>query len=148
MSEQKEKQRLFSTKRRVTIEWGHCDAAGIVFNPRFFEYFDWSTALLLGEAAGMNIQQMLATYGSAGAPLVATEAKFLKPCSFGDEVTIVSTVTRVGSASFEVEHRLYNGEELAVEGNEVRVWVGLEGRRLKSQPLPESMASRMRKPAG
>jgi 4-hydroxybenzoyl-CoA thioesterase len=148
MSEHHEKPRLFSTSRRLTIEWGHCDAAGIVFNPRFFEYFDWSTALLLCEAAGMNVQEMLAAYGSAGAPLVATQAKFLKPCSFGDEVAIVSTVTRVGTSSFEVEHRLFNGADLAVECYETRVWVGLEGRRLTSRPLPENMASRMRKPAG
>lgn len=147
MSEHHEKPRLFTTTRRVTVEWGHCDAAGIVFNPRFFEYFDWSTALLLCEAAGMNVQQMLATYGSAGAPLVATQAKFLKTCSFGDEVRIVSTVTRVGSASFEVDHRLYNREELAVEGYETRVWVGLENGKLKSRPLPEAMASRMRTPS-
>ncbi len=148
MSEHHEQPRYFSFTRRVTIEWGHCDAAGIVFNPRYFEYFDWSAALLLCEAAGMNVQQMLAAYGVAGAPLVATQAKFVKPCSFGDEVTIVSTVTKVGTSSFSVEHRLYNGDELAVEGNETRVWVGFEGAKLKSRPLPESLASRMRKPAG
>ncbi len=29
--------------KRLRVEWGHCDPAGIVFNSRFFEYFDWST---------------------------------------------------------------------------------------------------------
>ena len=37
----------FSNTRRLTIEWGHCDPAGIVFNPRYFEFFDWSTGLLV-----------------------------------------------------------------------------------------------------
>ena len=33
----------FLHRRSFTIEWGHCDPAGIVFNSRFFEFFDWST---------------------------------------------------------------------------------------------------------
>src|SRR5215471_16262682 len=37
-------------RRQFTVEWGHCDPAGIVFNSRFFEYFDWS-AWQLFEAA-------------------------------------------------------------------------------------------------
>ena len=33
----------YLVNRRVfTIEWGLCDPAGIVFNPRF-EFFDWGT---------------------------------------------------------------------------------------------------------
>jgi 4-hydroxybenzoyl-CoA thioesterase len=148
MSEQNQKQRFFSHTRKLTIEWGHCDAAGIVFNPRFFEYFDWSTALLLFAASGMNKKEMLAAHGVAGAPLVATQATFLKTCSFGDEVSIVSSVIKVGTSSFDVEHRLFKGHELAVEGNETRVWVGFESGQLKSRPLPEGLASRLRQPAG
>ena len=30
----------FMFRRQLTIEWGHCDPAGIVFNSRFFEFFD------------------------------------------------------------------------------------------------------------
>lgn len=136
----------FSNTRRLTIEWGHCDPAGIVFNPRYFEFFDWSTAVLLFAASGMTKAEMIAAFGVAGAPLVATQAKFLKPCSFGDDVTIVSTVTKIGQSSFDVEHRLFNGDALAVEGNETRVWVVVEGGGLTSRPLPASLAARLRQP--
>ena len=40
----------FTYRRKMQIEWGHCDPAGIVFNSRFFEFFDHSTWLLM-EAA-------------------------------------------------------------------------------------------------
>jgi 4-hydroxybenzoyl-CoA thioesterase len=33
----------FVNRRQFMIEWGHCDPAGIVFNSRFFEFFDWGT---------------------------------------------------------------------------------------------------------
>jgi 4-hydroxybenzoyl-CoA thioesterase len=135
----------FSNTRRLTIEWGHCDPAGIVFNPRFFEFFDWSTAMLLFAASGMTKADMMTAYGLAGAPVVATSAQFLKPCSFGDEVTIVSTVLKVGRSSFEVEHRLFRGDTLAVEGRETRVWTVADGKGgIRSEPLPERLAARLR----
>ena len=40
----------FTNTRRLRIEWGDCDPAGIIFYPRYFEIFDASTAHLL-EAA-------------------------------------------------------------------------------------------------
>ena len=40
----------FIFRRQFAIEWGHCDPAGIVFNSRFFEFFD-SSAWLMFEAA-------------------------------------------------------------------------------------------------
>jgi 4-hydroxybenzoyl-CoA thioesterase len=138
----------FSNTRRLTIEWGHCDPAGIVFNPRYFEFFDWSTALMLSIASGMPKFEMLGTFGASGAPVVATEAKFLKPCSFGDEVTIVSTILKVGRSSFDVEHRLSKDGTLAVEGRETRVWTVADGKGgLRSEPLPEPLATRLRTPA-
>ncbi len=41
-------------RRRFPIEWGHCDPAGIVFNARFFEFFDWSAWLLFEAALGVR----------------------------------------------------------------------------------------------
>ena len=38
---------MFSNRRTVRIEWGDCDAAGIVFYPRYFAMFDASTHLSL-----------------------------------------------------------------------------------------------------
>jgi 4-hydroxybenzoyl-CoA thioesterase len=42
----------FISRRRFIIEWGHCDPAGIVFNSRFFEFFDWGTWMLFEGALG------------------------------------------------------------------------------------------------
>src|ERR1017187_5514616 len=36
--------------RKVRIEWGDCDPAGIVFYPRYFEIFDASTSALFERA--------------------------------------------------------------------------------------------------
>jgi 4-hydroxybenzoyl-CoA thioesterase len=134
-----------SFTRKLTIEWGHCDPAGIVFNPRFFEFFDWSTALLIRSALGVEKSAMREKYGVTGVPLVDTRATFHRPARYGDEIEIVSTVIAVGRSSFEIEHKLFNKAELAVETREKRVWVIEEpDGRLKSKPMPEDVATRLR----
>jgi 4-hydroxybenzoyl-CoA thioesterase len=137
----------FQFTRKLTIEWGHCDPAGIVFNPRFFEFFDWSTALLVRAALGLEKAEMLAAYGLAGIPLVDTRATFHRPSRYGEEVEIVSSVTAVGRSSFEIDHRLFNNARLAVEGREKRVWAvrdGENGGRLKAQAMPDDVARKLK----
>jgi 4-hydroxybenzoyl-CoA thioesterase len=135
----------FQFTRRLTIEWGHCDPAGIVFNPRFFEFFDWSTAMLVQAALGLAKLDLSAAYGIVGVPLVDTRANFLRPSRVGDEVEIVSRVTTIGRSSFEIDHKLFNATQLAVNGHEKRVWTGRDAAtgRLISQALPEDVARRL-----
>jgi 4-hydroxybenzoyl-CoA thioesterase len=109
-------------RRQLTVAWGDCDPAGIVFNPRFFEYFDTSTWLLFDAALGVKPQDLSATYGIIGLPLVDARANFLKPVKFGDTIEIASHVTKFGRASLEIKHRLSVGGEVHIEGNETRVW--------------------------
>lgn len=106
----------------MTIEWGHCDPAGIVFNSRFFEFFDHSTWLLFEAALGVAPPNLGPTYGILGLPLVDARADFRKPARFGDTIEIASRVSEFRRSSFDVEHRITVDGELAVEGGETRVW--------------------------
>ena len=112
----------FVFRRQMTIEWGHCDPAGIVFNSRFFEFFDHSTWLLFEAALGVKPADLAKTYDTIGIPLVDARAEFFKPAKFGDTVEIASHVSEFRRSSFEVEHKITVGGELAVDGAETRVW--------------------------
>ncbi|MGB8895704.1 MAG: thioesterase family protein [Pseudolabrys sp.] len=112
----------FTFQRQLTIEWGQCDPAGIVFNSRFFEIFDTSTWQLFEAALGVRPHELVTAFGIMGIPLVDVRANFLKPIKFGDVVDMTSRVTEFRRSSFDVEHRLSVGGELAVEGGETRVW--------------------------
>ena len=140
------KRTVLSNTRHRTIEWGDCDPAGIVFNPRYFEWFDAATAALFARALGMTKAAMVKQYGIVGIPLVDTRATFHVPCSFGDEVRIESTVSAFRRSSFDVRHRLLRADGvLAVEGFETRVWVGRAPDRpggIKAQPVPEEVMAR------
>jgi 4-hydroxybenzoyl-CoA thioesterase len=112
----------FTFRRQLTIEWGQCDPAGIVFNSRFFEMFDTSTWLLFDAALGVKPQDLASVFGIVGIPLVDARANFLKPAKFGDVVEIVSRVSEFRRSSFDIEHKLTIGGSLAVDGGETRVW--------------------------
>jgi 4-hydroxybenzoyl-CoA thioesterase len=109
-------------RRQITIDWGLCDPAGIVFNPRFFEMFDASTWMLFDAALGVKANELAKVYGIIGIPLVDAGANFLKPVKFGDTAEIASRITEFRRSSFDIEHRISVGGELAVEGTETRVW--------------------------
>src|SRR5580692_9272678 len=108
----------------VRIEWADCDAAGIVYYPRYFAMFDTATHHLF-EAAGWKKRDLISEFDIVGIPMVDTRAKFTAPSSFG------------------VEHKAFkpseSGEHLAIEAWETRVWVGRhpgDATRLKSRPIP------------
>jgi 4-hydroxybenzoyl-CoA thioesterase len=109
-------------RRQLTIEWAHCDPAGIVFNPRFFEFFDTNTWMLFEAALGVKPQDLATGFGIVGIPLVDARANFLKPAKFGDVVEVASRVSAFRRSSFSVEHRIVISGVTAVEGEEIRVW--------------------------
>ncbi|GKX35194.1 MAG: 4-hydroxybenzoyl-CoA thioesterase [Rhizobiaceae bacterium MnEN-MB40S] len=127
------------------IEWGDCDPAGIVFNPNFFSFFDHGVTMLY-EAAGLPKQEMVARYGIAGCPLVATNAQFKAPCRYGDEIEIASSIAEIRKSSFDILHALTKDGALCVEVRETRVWTQKdpETGRLKSTPIPADVVARFR----
>jgi 4-hydroxybenzoyl-CoA thioesterase len=127
------------------IEWGHCDPAGIVFNSRFFEFFDWGTWTLFEKALAVRPPDLAATFGIIGLPLVDSSARFLAPVRFGEVVVLTSQVNEFRSARFHVAHRLMVGDVLAVEGRETRVWATsdpADASRIKPLPVPEHVVAR------
>jgi 4-hydroxybenzoyl-CoA thioesterase len=130
----------------VTVEWGHCDPAGIVYFPNYFTYFDAGTNALFLRALGCNKYEMLKRYGIVGIPLVDVGARFIVPSTFGDVVTIESSVAEIRRSSFRMLHRLLRGDTLAVEGTETRVWVGRDPAdpdRLKGMPIPQDVVAKL-----
>jgi 4-hydroxybenzoyl-CoA thioesterase len=65
---------------------------------------------------------MLKRFQIAGIPLVQASCNFFVPSSYGDTVSVESSVAKWGTSSFTVQHKLFRGETLAVEGMEKRVW--------------------------
>jgi 4-hydroxybenzoyl-CoA thioesterase len=133
-----------ANNRATRIEWGDCDPAGIVYYPRYFEFFDTSTTHLLEATSGLRKRDMLAEFGLAGWPMVDTRARFERPLRFGDECIIESAFTELGRSSFKIHHRLSLEGELAVEGWETRVFVSGENGSIRATPIPATLIEKIR----
>jgi 4-hydroxybenzoyl-CoA thioesterase len=134
-------------RRQFPIEWGHCDPAGIVFNSRFFEFFDWNTWLLFEAALGVRPADLAREFGIMGIPLVDAKGRFLKPAKFNDVIEVASEVSRFGRSSFEVQHRIAVAGEPIAEGSETRVWATHdpnEPTKLKTLPIPAAVIDRFK----
>jgi 4-hydroxybenzoyl-CoA thioesterase len=134
----------FSNTRIVRIEWGDCDAAGIIFYPRYFGIFDTSTTHLFEAALGMTKIKFLKAYDFIGYPLVDTRAQFHRPTRFGDDVEVTSTV-EFGTSSFTVQHRLTLDGALCAECTEKRVWAAKDPDRpgrIKSRAIPPEVLAK------
>jgi 4-hydroxybenzoyl-CoA thioesterase len=137
----------FVYRRQFTVEWGHCDPAGIVFNRRFFEYFDWSAWQLFEAALNVKPNELATAFGIVGIPLVGAKARFLRPAKFNDVADIASEVSEFRRSSFEVMHRISIGGALAVEGSETRVWAGRDPDdpvKMKGVPIPAAVIAQFR----
>jgi len=137
---------MLSNRREIHVEWGDCDPAGIVYFPRFFEYFDACTNELF-EKAGFHKAEMLTHYGLLGIPMIDTRAQFYAPASFGEVVVVETRIIEWGRSSFQVEHKLYKGDILAAEGSEKRVWTVRDSHApngIRSEPIPEEVKARFK----
>lgn len=132
-------------RRVMTIEWGDCDPAGIVFYPRYFAMFDAATGALFAAALGMPKPAWTRKFGILGIPMVDTRATFHVPSVHGEEVTIESRLTAFRRASFDVEHRLLKPDgALGVAGFETRVWTVRDPTnpdRIRSAPIPPEVVA-------
>jgi len=132
---------MVTNKRRIRVEWGHCDPADIVFYPNYFAWFDECTTHLF-ESVGLNAKNFFDDYGVKGFPLLEASAKFYIASSYGDVMDAESTVTEWGAKTFKLSHRFSRGEKLLLEGAETRIFVTAhpdDPKRMKSVPVPKEV---------
>jgi 4-hydroxybenzoyl-CoA thioesterase len=135
---------MLTNTRTVRVQWGDCDPAGIVFYPRYFEWFDASSILLFEKATGMTKIRMLEKYNGAGLALLEARAVFKVASQYGEDLQIETQITEFRRSSFFVAHKVTKGDALALEGFETRLWTvrdPADPKRLKSAPMPDEVRS-------
>jgi len=122
------------------VQWGDTDAAGIVFYPNYFRWFDHA-ALEFLRSLGWSLET-LKTQFQLVVPIIDAGCRFQKPLRYHDLLTIETTATEVRTRSFRLEHCVSRGGEITGRGYEVRglarILTDGEGG-IELVPLPESM---------
>ena len=134
----------------VKVRWSEADPAGIVFYPRFFEWFDLGTEALF-ESLGLPWAEMFPASQIVGVPIVESGARFTSPVRYGDEVRIETTVSEVREKTFRIEHEVSVGPRHCTTGFEVRAWVARPehaGGALEARPIPAGVVARLKGESG
>ncbi len=97
----------------ITVRFGHCDAAGIVFTPRYFDMLNEAVERFFLAALGIDYYALL-TQRRIGLGYVQASCEFLKPSRMGDLLEVAVLIERIGHASYTlVLPILKDGTEVA-----------------------------------
>lgn len=88
---------LFVFPQKVLFR--HCDPAGIVFYPRYFEMINDCVEAFFAEL-GVPFEEI---HKTAGVPTAQIETRFTAPSRHGDELLLSLEIIRVGRSSLGLE---------------------------------------------
>ncbi len=124
---------------RVTVEFGDCDPAGIVYFPNFHRWMDAASRYWFVHRGFPAWRGTESLWGVIGTPIVDSSTRFLAFAMYGEALVIQTDVTEWRNKSFVQRHRIWRGDTLLVEGTEVRVFSarGAGGQGVRAVPVPE-----------
>ncbi|MCG5261110.1 acyl-CoA thioesterase [Cupriavidus gilardii] len=132
-------------RNTVRVRFKDCDAAGIVFFPRYFEMLNDLVEDWFREALDWPFERM---HGAdrAGVPTADLQCRFVAPSRMGEVLTRELAVTRLGSSSCTLRVRFLGAEhdgraDLRVEFGQRLVCV--DTARIAPRPFPAPVREAM-----
>ncbi|EDM74242.1 putative 4-hydroxybenzoyl CoA thioesterase [Plesiocystis pacifica SIR-1] len=132
----------------VEIRFGDCDPAGIVYFPRFFDFFHQTMETWFPAHLGFPYAEFVRER-KLGFPAVHTEADFARPCRFGETVEVRQRVLALGRSSITFGyaiHGLSDDADLRATGKSVCVVMNLDERSPehgRAVAMPEELRARI-----
>ncbi len=128
-------------RNTVLVRFGHCDAAGIVFYPRYFEMLndfieDWFAQALDWPFSAMH------GGGHAGVPTADLHCRFVAPSRLGESLTRELRVVKLGQSSFTVQVR-FAGPDGGLRLEVTQRLVCVDTGKIAPRPLPDPVRQAM-----
>jgi 4-hydroxybenzoyl-CoA thioesterase len=131
-----------TTTYRVTVEFGDCDPAGIVFFPNFSRWMDAASLSFFMQCGVPPWRELVKTRGIVGTPLLEINTKFTTAATYAEELVIATHVDEWRAKTFTQVHRVTRGDDLICVGREVRAFVRRDTDnpdRLRAMPVPDDI---------
>ena len=122
----------------VTIRFQHCDMAGIVFYPHYFEMFNLVVEEWFEQVIGIGFNR-LHTTERIGIPLVHIETAFRAMSRLEDSLDFILFVNRLGTSSLTCTIEAVCDDEVRCHAKMTLVCVDLDSGR--KQPWPAIIRS-------
>ena len=131
-----------STHFQVTVRFGDCDPAGIVFYPNFHRWMDAASLDFFMQCGVPPWRELAKTRGIVGTPLLEVSTRFVNAATYVETLDIETTVVEWRPRVFIQRHRITRGETLICEGRETRAFVRRDADnpdRLRAIPIPDDI---------
>ena len=131
-----------SNVHHVTVQFGDCDPAGIVFFPNFSRWMDQSSLAFFMACGIPPWRELVKTRGIIGTPLLEIHTRFLKPATYGEQIQVHTTVEEWAVKTFRQRHVVKRGDTVLCEGTEVRAFCIRDANdpdRIRAIPIPEDL---------
>ena len=128
-------------RNQVRVRFKHCDAAGIVFYPRYFEMLNDFVEDWCADALDWPFEAMHGA-GHAGIPTAELQCRFVAPSRLGELLTRELRVAHIAGSSFAVDIR-FAGPDDDTRMTIAQRLVCVETRTMTSQPLPDAVRTAM-----
>jgi 4-hydroxybenzoyl-CoA thioesterase len=125
----------------IQVRFAHCDPAGIVFYPRYFEFFNTVVEDWCEHGLGSSFREMHMQLGY-GLPTVHVECSFLKPSELGETLQAQLSVNKIGNTSLHIEINLFGADAVQRVATKMVV-VLMDMKTRKAIPLPEQLRQKI-----
>jgi 4-hydroxybenzoyl-CoA thioesterase len=113
-------------RRPIRVEFNHCDPAGIVFYPRYFEMTNSVLENFFREDVGYSYHAMMAD--GIGVPTARVETDFRAPSRLGDLLDWGLVVERLGASSATFRLTAHCDDQHRLTARLTLVWLGPDQR--------------------
>ncbi|HWW75760.1 MAG TPA: thioesterase family protein, partial [Pyrinomonadaceae bacterium] len=129
---------LMTFTTRITVRFGDCDPAGLVYYPVLLHYCHAAMEEFFAARCGLPYARLMSER-RLGFPTVNVRAEFFAPLVYGDEASVEVWVSRVGESSVTFEYRLRRATDghLCASATLVQVAMNLDERR--AAPVAEDL---------
>jgi 4-hydroxybenzoyl-CoA thioesterase len=128
-------------RKQILVRFGDCDAAGIVFYPKYLEMFNSLIEDWYRDKLEFSFTEIVTKRGW-GLPTVHLEVDFLAPSVFGDMLSAVLFVTAIGKTSLHLDIAL-KGPDGADRVRGKVVLVLIDRKTHRAIPIPVRVRSKI-----
>lgn len=123
---------------QITVRFGETDALGHINNTSYFIYLE-EARIRFFEAIGYQVDARDWNF-----ILASTKCDFVSQGYFNQQLIIKTSVSRIGSKSFHLDHEIICSQtsKLIAQGNAVMVCFDFE--KQQSEPLPEVLLDKLK----
>jgi len=107
------------------VMFKHCDPAGIVFYPRYFEMMNDCVEVFFDEVLGCSFEKL---HEFGGVPTAEMSIQFKAASRHGDHLKISLSCVKIGRSSVGLETLAHCGDELRFAAKSTLVFVNLHGK--------------------